>query len=72
MERLHTDREILRVIYDMYRASYPSEGDPYLPIDVPAVAAKLGTEPKLLFGRLHFDMGARFKYKDPILSLIHI
>lgn len=65
MAKLHTDREILQAIFDMYRADYPAKGDPWLPIDVRAVASRLGTEPELLFGRLHFDMGARFKKADP-------
>jgi hypothetical protein len=64
---LPTDRTVLRCIYDMYEAEYPGEkvgaeykNDPYLAIDVRAVAAKLDTKPELLFGRLHADLGKRY------------
>jgi len=65
MAKLHTDREILRCIYDMYRTDYPEKGDPLIPIDLAAVAAKLGCTPHLLFGRLHYDMGTRLKHRSP-------
>ena len=64
MAKLHTDREILRCIFDMYAAQYPSSGDPYLPIDARAIAARLNCSPELLFGRLYHDMGNRLRYVD--------
>lgn len=64
MARLHTDREILRCIFDMYEGQYPKGGDPWLPIDVQAVARQLKCSPELLFGRLYHDMGNRFRYVD--------
>jgi hypothetical protein len=65
MARIHTDRQLLRCIFDMYAANYPSKGDPHVPIDVEAVAKRLRCSPQLLFGRLHFDMGTRLKHRDP-------
>ncbi|MDB5923921.1 MAG: hypothetical protein JWN13_2857 [Betaproteobacteria bacterium] len=62
--RLHTDREILRCIFDMYASKYPSDGDPWLPIDATAVAARLKYPPELVFGRLYNDMGHRFRYME--------
>lgn len=69
MAKLHTDREILRCIFDMYSAEFPREnveaGRVFISIDIPAVAAKLGVDKNLLFGRLHFDMGTRLRHRDP-------
>ena len=62
--RLHTDREILRCVYDLYVADYPAKGDPFLPIEVRRVADKLGCSPELLFGRLHYDMGTRLRHRS--------
>ena len=65
MARLHTDRQILRCVFDMYEPDYPAKGDPHVPIDLQAIANKLGCPPNLLFGRLHYDMGTRLKHRDP-------
>jgi hypothetical protein len=63
--RLHTDREILRCIYDLYEADYPTKGDPLLPIEVRRVAERLRCSPDLLFGRLRYDMGTRLRHRIP-------
>jgi hypothetical protein len=65
VQRLKTDREILRALYDLYVADYPAKGDPFVEIDVHAVAKKLGCGPELLFGRLYYDMGTRLRFRDP-------
>lgn len=65
MAKLHTDREILRCFFDMYSAEYPAKGDPLVPVDINAVAKKLGCDPHLLFGRLHYDFGTRLRHRDP-------
>lgn len=70
MKGLPTDREILKSIYEMYENAYPGvppgkvrgENDPYLPIDVRAVAARLKCKPELLFGRLYYDLDAKHRY----------
>jgi hypothetical protein len=56
-KRIPTDAQMLRCIYDMYRAQYPSAGEIFVPIDLRAVAAKLGEPAELIYGRLYFDMG---------------
>jgi hypothetical protein len=71
MSRLPTDREVLRCIFEMYEPAYPGEkngrkgvNDPYVPIDLPTVAAKLDTKPELLFGRLYFHLDAKHRYQQ--------
>jgi hypothetical protein len=83
MSVLPTDREVLRCIYDMYESSYPEvppgetrgANDPYLPIDVRALAAKLGCKPELLFGRLYYHLDAKHRYKQEngaVVGLFHL
>lgn len=68
MNRLPTDREVLRCIFEMYDPAYPGEpkggNDPYLPVDLRAVAAKLNTKPELLFGRLYYHLDAKHRYQQ--------
>lgn len=66
MAKLHTDRKILRCIFDMYSADYPLKGDPVIPVDLYAIAARLGCDARLLFGRLYYDMGTRLRHRDPL------
>ena len=62
----------------MYESSYPGisqndasgENDPYLPIDILAVAAKLQCKPELLFGRLYYYLDAKHRYKKDNGSLV--
>ena len=69
--RLPTDRYLLQCIYDMYQADYPGPkaaagpgaNDPYVPINVHAVAAKVGMSPELVFGRLYFHLDQKYRYK---------
>ena len=67
----------------MYEASYPGiplgatrgDNDPYLSIDVKAVAEKLGCKSELLFGYLYYHLDAKHRYKQsegvsvPLFSL---
>jgi len=84
VSKLPTDRQVLKCIYEMYLPMYPGaqsgsrgENDPYLSIDVPAVAVKLGCKPELLFGRLYCDLDYRHRYqqddgvKVPLFTLQH-
>jgi hypothetical protein len=71
MSRLPTDRELLKCIFRMYEYSYPGEkqgtkgaNDPYVPVDLRAVAAWLDTTPELLFGRLYYHLDAKHRYKQ--------
>jgi len=71
MSRLPTDREVLRCIFEIYGPAYPGEkngvkgvNDPYVPVDLRAVAAKLDTKPELLFGRLYYHLDAKHRYQQ--------
>ena len=68
MNLLPTDRQVLKCIFEMYEPAYPGEtnwgtgvNDPYVPVDLRAVAAKLGTKPELLFGRLYYHLDAKHR-----------
>lgn len=72
MAKLSTDREILHCIYDMYAADFHANQQKpfdqvdnriYLPIDVRAVASKLGDDPHVLFGRLYYHLAHEYGYK---------
>lgn len=69
MAKLHTDREVLRCIYDMYRSEFPrvdvDAGLVFLPIDVDAVSKRLGVDRHLLFGRLYYDLRIRHLHRSP-------
>lgn len=69
MTKLHTDREVLRCIYDMYSGDSPrvdvEAGHVFIPIDVEAVASRLGIDKHLLFGRLYYDLRVRHLHRDP-------
>jgi hypothetical protein len=67
----------------MYESAYPGvspgeergENDPYLPIDVSAVARRLECKPELLFGRLYYYLDAKYRYKqdnDALVSLFYL
>ena len=78
MSNLPTDREVLKCIYEMYESSYPGtspeagrgENDPYIAIDVPAVAEKLGCKSELLFGRLYSYLDQKHRYKQDNGALV--
>jgi hypothetical protein len=78
MSKLPTDRTILKYIYEMYESAYPGakpgsargENDPYIAIDVPSVAAKLGCKAELLFGRLYYHLDYKYRYKQDDGSLV--
>ena len=84
MNELPTDRRVLECIFEMYESSYPGtksvpgrsgENDPYVAIDVPAIAARLGCSPELLFGRLYYYLDQKHRYKQDngsIVPLFHL
>ncbi|MGH8729358.1 MAG: hypothetical protein ACREV9_14660 [Burkholderiales bacterium] len=77
MKALPTDREILRCIFEMYESSYPrteagEKRDPYVPIDIPALAARLGCVPEMLFGRLYYHLDAKFRYTQDNGANVHL
>jgi len=77
---LLTDRQVLRCIYDMHLQSYPGpelpngkhENDPYVPISVRKISAKLGCTPQLLFGRLYYHLDAKYRYKQDGGAEVHL
>jgi hypothetical protein len=80
MKTLPTDREILKCIFEMYEPSYPGiapgenrgKNDPYMPIDLRAVAAKLDSKPEMLFGRLYYHLDAKFRYTQDNGAHVHL
>ena len=55
----------------MYASDYPGpldergggQNDPYVPIDINAVARRAGMSPELAFGRLYFHLDQKYRYK---------
>jgi hypothetical protein len=71
--RLPTDREILDTIYRRYRVKYTevssgedtktSDNKIYLPVDLAAVAAELGADGNIVFGRLYYYLDQKYAYR---------
>ena len=80
MSKTPGDLKILDCIYQMYAGDFAnfSKEKPtrsvkiYVPIDVDAVAAKLGTDGHELFGRLYYDLDHRYRYKQDDGSAVHL
>lgn len=80
MNSLPTDREILKCIFGMYEANYPGneneetrgKNDPYLPIKVSDVAARLKCSPEMLFGRLYYHLDAKHRYVQDNGAQVHL
>jgi hypothetical protein len=79
MRRLPTDLEILNVIYEDYHDEYASF-DPkkparlakiYVPLDIPKIAAKLGTDEDIVFGRLFHHLDHKYGYEKDDGSHVH-
>ncbi|MGB8437657.1 MAG: hypothetical protein WCE38_25720, partial [Burkholderiales bacterium] len=64
MNTLPTDREILKCIFEMYEPAYPGtqpgetrgKNDPYMPIDLRAVASRMNCKTEMLFVRLYYHL----------------
>jgi hypothetical protein len=71
-----SEREVLRCVAEMYESAYPGsrpgENDPYLPIDVTAVAGKLGCKPQLLFGYLYYYLDHKHRYETGPHTWTHL
>jgi hypothetical protein len=83
MNALPSDRYVLQCIYEMYKDQYPgsksedgrSANDPYISIDVQALADKLECNPELLFGRLYYHLDKKHRYKQEdgtLVPLFHL
>lgn len=64
----------------MYESAYPGvvpgqirgENDPYLPVDLNAIAHKLNCKPEILFGRLYYHLDAKHCYKQDSGASVHL
>ncbi|WP_020162990.1 hypothetical protein [Methyloversatilis discipulorum] len=71
MTPLGTDRYILQCIFNMYLRDYPGPrepggrgaNDPYIAIDIHALAHRMKCSPELLFGRLYYHLDQKHRYK---------
>jgi len=76
--KIPTEREVLRCIYDMHLTQYPFKpekgpiGQVMIPIDIDAVANKLGTNKYLLFGYLNSYLDQKYRHKTGENSFIHL
>jgi hypothetical protein len=66
-----TDFELLTAIYDRHRGEYESAlardarlNEIFVPIDIPAIADKLGIDQYTVFGRLYYHLDP--KYAPPV------
>ncbi|AZR31257.1 hypothetical protein [Xanthomonas vasicola] len=77
-DKIPTERQVLRCIYDMYLPNYPfqpekgSIGQFIIPIDVEAVATRLGTSKYLLFGYLNSYLDHKYRQKTGENSAVHL
>ena len=77
-EKIPTERQVLRCIYDMYLPHYPFQpekgpiGQVMIPVDLEAVAMRLGTEKHLLFGYLNSYLDHKYRHKTGENSFIHL
>lgn len=80
MNKLPTNLQILQKIYSEYRDDFRGESEEkterdhvnYMPIDVRAIAQKLGTNPHELFGRLYFHLDKKYQYQKSDDSFVHL
>jgi hypothetical protein len=71
-----TERKVLRCIYDMYEGSFPGEGSStakvFVPIDIEAVAKKLGCDKHVLFGYLYYHLDHKYRYAQGETAFVHL
>jgi hypothetical protein len=65
VRRPPSDFELLREIRDRHHDDYVNgragrQSEVFVPIDIPAIAAKLGTTEHSVFGRLYYDMEEKY------------
>jgi len=80
MSTLPTDRDILKCIFEMYESAFPgkeTEGaygknDPYMPIKIHDVSARLGCSAEMLFGRLYYHLDAKHRYTQDGGARVHL
>ncbi|MES2414806.1 MAG: hypothetical protein V4614_13450 [Pseudomonadota bacterium] len=78
MSKLPTDAKVLRCIHDKYLADFvcagiasqPGKRSQYLSIDVKKIAEVLECDDEILFGRLYYHLGEKYRYKQADGSLV--
>lgn len=76
--KIATERKVLRCIYDMNLPQYPYQpdkgpvGQVTVPIDVEAVANRLGMSKYLLFGYLTSYLDHKWRHKTGENSYVHL
>ncbi|MGX5731964.1 hypothetical protein ACWKWK_15710 [Pseudoxanthomonas beigongshangi] len=77
-KKIPTEREVLRCIYDLYGQKYEAESSlkpvrqTVVPIELQAVATKLGINKYVLFGYLYYHLDAKYKYPTGENAAVHL
>ena len=76
--KIPTDKEILEVIFEHYKATFAGyaiskdrSSKIYVPIDCKKIADSLGTEGDIVFGRLYYHLERKHGYAQPDGSKVH-
>lgn len=67
--RIPNERKVLKKIYETYETSYPSNGDPYLEIDLELLAIKLKCKKELLFGYIYYHLSEKYRLKKENVTI---
>lgn len=75
--KIATERRVLRCIYDTYLSQYPKPehgqlGQVMVPIDIEAIARRLGMSKYLLFGYLQSYLDHKYRYKTGENSFVYL
>jgi hypothetical protein len=62
--RPKTDREVLACIYRKHIHQYPKQGDPFVALDLEALAKELGMPEELLFARLFHHLRHKYRFTE--------
>ena len=79
MRRVPTDREILEAIYEQYYETFASftkenpdrETKILVPVDLEKIAAELGVDKDIVFGRLYYHLDQKHGYKREDGTNVH-
>ena len=75
-QKIPTEREVLRCIYNMYAASFPIATSGVCTVmietDIEAMAVKLRCDKHMLFGYLYYHLDHKHCYKNGEHSYVHL